>query len=181
MEAAPSLSEVLGTIPDPRDASGRRYPLPVILNLVVVATLAGMRSLEAVAQFARDHGTPLAHALGFRSAKTPCKATLSNLLRQLDPEAIEAALRRWIVARCPDLGDQLCIDGRTVRGTRTGTVPGVHLLAADAPHVAAVVAQIRVDGRTNEHEAALELLGVLPLAGTVVWSSQRLVDSGKAV
>ena len=168
MEPAPSLTAVLATIPDPRDPSGRRYPLPVVLNLMVVATLAGMRSLTAIAQFARDHGTPLAHALGFRSAKTPCKATLSNLLRQLDVEAVEAALRRWITARCPDLGDQLCLDGKTVRGTRNGAVPGVHLLAAYAPHVAAVVAQIRVDGKTNEHKTALELLGVLSLTGTVV-------------
>ena len=157
MEAAPSLAEVLATIPDPRDPSGRRYPLPVLLNLVAVATLAGMRSLGAVAQFARGHGTPLAHALGFRSARTPCQATLSNLLRRLDVAAVEAALSRWVAARCPDLGDQRCLDGKTVRGTRKGTIPGVHLLAAYAPHVAAVVAQVRVDGKTNEHKAALEL------------------------
>jgi hypothetical protein len=61
MEAVPSLSEVLATIPDPRDPSGLRYPLPVVLTLVVVATLAGMRSLEAIAQFARDHGTGVPH------------------------------------------------------------------------------------------------------------------------
>jgi hypothetical protein len=168
MEAAPSLSEVLTTIPDPRDPSGLRYPLPAVLNLLVVAALAGMRSLEAAAQFARDHGAPLAHALGFRSARTPCKATLSNLLRRLDVDAVEGALGRWVVARCPDLGDQLCLDGKSARGTRDGAIPAVHLLAAYAPHVAAVVAQIRVDRKTNEHKAALELLGVLPLAGTVV-------------
>lgn len=168
MEAPPSLSEVLATIPDPRDASGLRYPLPAILNLLVVAALAGMRSLEAAAQFARDHGQPLTHALGFRSARTPCKATLSNLLRRLDIDTVEDALTRWVVARCPDLGDQLCLDGKSARGTRDGSIPAVHLLAAYAPHVAAVVAQIRVDRKTNEHKAALELLGVLPLAGTVV-------------
>jgi hypothetical protein len=168
MDAPPSLSEVLAAIPDPRKRSGLRHPLPAILNLLVVATLAGMRSLEATAQFARDHGEPLAHALGFRSAKTPCKATLSNLLRQLDVEAVEAALRRWVLARCPDLGDQLCLDGKTVRGSRDGILPAAHLLAAYSPHVAAVVAQIRVDRKTNEHKAALELLGILPLAGTVV-------------
>ncbi|MFO0951324.1 MAG: hypothetical protein U0835_09270 [Isosphaeraceae bacterium] len=42
-------------------------------------------------------------------------------------------------------------------------MPGVHLLTAYAPEVAAAVAQMRVDGKTNEHKAALELLGVLPL------------------
>jgi len=168
MEATPSLSEVLAAVPDPRDPSGLRHPLPAVLNLLAVATLAGMRSLEAVAQFARDHGAQLAHALGFRSAKTPCKATLSNLLRRLDVDAFEAAVGRWVAARCPDLGGQLCLDGKTARGSRDGAAPAVHLLAAYAPHVAAVVAQIRVGGKTNEHRAALELLGILPLAGTVV-------------
>jgi hypothetical protein len=168
MEAPPSLTEVLATIPDPRSASGRRYALPCILNLMATAMLAGMRSLEAIAQFARDHGTPLTHALGFTSRRTPCKATLSNLLRRLDVAAYEAALARWVAARCPDLGDQLCLDGKAARGSKGDGLPGAHLLAAYAPHVAAVVGQIRVDQKTNEHKAALELLGVLPLAGKVV-------------
>lgn len=167
MDTPPTLSAVLATIPDPRGASGLRYPLPAIFNLLVVSALAGMRSLTAAAQFARDHGAPLAHALGFRSAETPRKATLSNLLRQLDAAAVEAALGRWVVARCPDVGPQPCLDGKTARGSRDGTIPAVHLLAAYAPHVAAVVAQIRADGKTNEHKAALELLGVLPIQGTV--------------
>jgi DDE_Tnp_1-associated/Transposase DDE domain len=168
MEAPPSLSEVLATIPDPRGASGLRYPLPALFNLLVVAAFSGMRSLTAAAQFARDHGTPLAHALGFRSARTPCKATLSNFLRQLDVQAVEAALSQWVLARCPELGEQICLDGKSVRGSRDGSIPAVHLLAAYASQVAAVVAQIRVDGKTNEHKAALELLGVLPIRGTVV-------------
>jgi hypothetical protein len=168
MEAPPSLSEVLAAIPDPRDPSGLRHPLPAIFNLLVVAALAGMRSLSAAAQFARDHGTPLAHALGFRSAKTPCKATLSNFLRLLDPKAVERTLGRWVVARCPDLGEHICLDGKTARGSRDGSIPAVHLLAAYAPRVSAVVTQMRVDRKTNEHKAALELLGILPLQGTVV-------------
>jgi hypothetical protein len=184
---AVSLSEVFATVPDPRAASGRRYPLTAVLNLLAVALLAGLRSLEAVAQFGRDHGQPLAHALGFRSRQTPCKATLSNLFRRLDAAAVEDALARWLTARCPELGGHLCLDGKTVRGSRAGAVPGVHLLAAYAPQVAGVVGQIRVDGTTNEHKAALELLGVLPLAGRVVTGDamfchrdvcQRIRDGG---
>ena len=31
-----------------------------------------------------------------------------------------------------------------------------------------MLAQIRVDAKTNEHKAALQLLGILPLVGTIV-------------
>lgn len=168
MDVPLSLTELFATLPDPRDPRGKQYPLPALLNLFAVALLAGMRSLEAIAQFGREHGQPLAHALGFRSRKTPCKAALSNLLRRLDVNAFEQALAGWVCVRCPDLGDTLAIDGKTLRGSATYQLPGVHLLAAYAPRVAAVVAQVRVAKKTNEHKAALELLGVLPLAGKVV-------------
>ncbi len=55
-----------------------------------------------------------------------------NLLRQLDADAVEAALGRWVLARCPDLGEQICLDGKTARGSRDGSIPAVHLLAAYA-------------------------------------------------
>src|SRR5690349_15302121 len=108
MATPTSLTEFFADIADPRSASGRRYRLSAILNLAAVAMLSGMRSLEAVAQFARDHGTALTHALGFTSAKSPCKATFSNIFRRLDVVAFEAALTRWILTRCPDVGEQLC-------------------------------------------------------------------------
>jgi hypothetical protein len=44
----------------------------------------------------------------------------------------------------------------------------VHLVALFAPAVQAVVGQIRVDAKTNEHKAALTLLGVTPVTGKVV-------------
>ena len=61
----------------------------------------------------------------------------------------------------------MAIDGKTLRGSRDGEVPGQHLVAAYAPAAHAVRAQIRVDAKTNEHEAALELLGIVPMAGSV--------------
>jgi predicted transposase YbfD/YdcC len=38
-------------------------------------------------------------------------------------------------------------------------------VAAYAPHIQAVLGQLRVDCKTNEHKAALELLGILPIKG----------------
>jgi DDE family transposase len=62
----------------------------------------------------------------------------------------------------------IAIDGKTTRASADGEVPGVHLLAAYVPAAAAVLAQVRVDGKSNEHKAALQFLGILPLKGKVV-------------
>jgi hypothetical protein len=167
--AAPfSLQEAFDLLPEVRQPRGLRHPLRAILNLTVVALLAGMKTLTAIAQFARDHGPDFAQALGFTHWPPPCTATLSNFFRRLDAAAYEDVLALWIKQRCPDLGEVIDLDGKTARGSASYQVPGVHLLSAYAPRVGAVLAQIRVDGKTNEHKAALEFLGVLPLRGKVV-------------
>ena len=163
-----ALTDVLADIPDPRSRHGRRHPPPAVLALVVFAVLLGRRGPDAIAQLGRDFGTPLAHALGFRRGKTPAKSMLSTLLRRLDPAAVEAALARWVASRLPPDVTHVSVDGKTLRGSRDGEVPGHHLLAAYAPQVQAVLAQVRVDATTNEHKAALQLLGLLPLRGRVV-------------
>ena len=169
MSEALSLLEELATVPDPRSRKGRLHPLRAILSLTVVATLAGCKSLDAIAQFGRDRGTALAHALGFTRGKTPNKSCLSKLFRRLDVAALEEALGRWILGRLQHHGwDAIALDGKTARGSADGDVPGVHLLTAYVPAAAAVLKQVRVDAKTNEHKAALKLLGVLPVGGKVV-------------
>src|SRR5262245_30303979 len=176
--AALSLLEALADVPDPRSRHGRIHPLSAILALTVLAMLRGCRGPVAIAQFGRDHGPPLAHALGFRRGKTPAASWLSDLFSRLDAVAFEAALSRWIQSRVsgnaqghPDPNkdqEPLAIDGKTLRGSRDGDVPGQHLVAAYAPSVDAVLVQVRVDAKTNEHKAALQLLGILPVKGRIV-------------
>jgi hypothetical protein len=164
-----SLVEALAVVPDPRDPRGKVHPLTAILSLTVVAILAGSRSLTAIAQFGRDHGVALAHALGFTRGLTPAKSCLSDLFCVLDVQALEDALSRWLRGRVASAGwEAICLDGKTARGSADGEAPGVHLLGAFVPAASAVIAQMRVDAKTNEHKAALRLLGVLPLAGKVV-------------
>jgi hypothetical protein len=182
-----SLVEVLATVPDPRKRRGRRHPLTAVLSLTVVAILAGCKSLEAIAQFGHDHGVALTHALGFTRGDSPTKGCLSKIFRRLDVEAFEAALRRWICSRVDQGWEALSVDGKTLRGSKNGDTPGIHLLAAYIPAAAAVIAQMRVDAKTNEHKAALQLLGVLPIKGKVVTGdamfthkdvAQKILDEG---
>ena len=188
--AARSLYEELAMIPDPRGARGRIHPLPAVLGLVTLALLMGRTSLNGIARFGRQYGTPLAHALGFRRGKTPSASSLSRTLRRLGGGAVEAALSRWVHGRIgPGAVAHISLDGKTLCGSRDGDIPGPHLVAAYAPAVEAVRAQVRVDAKTNEHKAALERLGLLPLAGTVVVGdamfcqrdlAARVIDAGGA-
>lgn len=164
-----TLFEALAVLPDPRSHHGRIHPLPAVLGLVALGLLLGRKSIQSIARFGRQHGAPLAHALGFRRGKTPTASTLCRTLRRFDAQQLEAILSRWIQDRLdPNTFEQISLDGKTLRGSRNGEVPGQHLVAAYAPAVEAVLAQIRVDSKTNEHKAALQLLGILPLKGKVV-------------
>jgi hypothetical protein len=169
MPASLALLDALAQIPDPRDPRGVRHPLPAVLSLAVLAMLSGCKGYEAIAQFGRDKGPALAHALGFRRGKTPAKSTFSVLFRDLDVAAFEAALSRWVASRLPPgAGLALGLDGKVARGSKDGEAPGHHLVAAYAADAQAVLAQVRVDAKTNEHKAALRLLGLLPVEGRVV-------------
>ena len=157
-----SLLEALASVPDPRNPRGVRYPLRAVLSLAVLAMLTGARSYAAIAQFGRQRGAALALALGFRHASTPGETALADLFGRLDAAAFEAALGRWVASRLPEGGLHVAIDGKCARGSRDGEAPGHHLVAAYAPAARAVLAQVRVDAKTNEHKAALVLLGILP-------------------
>jgi DDE_Tnp_1-associated/Transposase DDE domain len=177
MDTQPSplaLLDVLASIPDPRGRNGKRHPLNAILSLAVLAMMTGCKGVNAISQFGRDKGFALAHALGFRRGKTPCASTLSVLFRKLDIGVFEAVLGEWAGSRPasadppPDPEVVVSLDGKTARGSKDGEVPGQHLVSAFVAETRAVLGQIRVDAKTNEHKAALQLLGILPVAGSIV-------------
>jgi len=169
MEADISLMELLEGLDDPRAARGKRHPLPALLGLAVVGMLAGMTSYEAIVQYGKERGWEFLKLLGFTTQWGLCKATYSRVFRRIDAAAFEAIVSRWICGRLgPHDAPHLALDGKSLRGSRDGPTPAVHLLAAYAPDVQAVVAQLRVDAKTNELKAALEMLAILPIKGRVV-------------
>lgn len=169
MDAEQSLLELLEGVHDPRGAKGKRHPLSAVLGLAVVAMLAGMTSYEAIVQYGKERGRDFLYLLGFTRGRGLCKATYSRIFRRIDVADFEERVGRWIRGHLRT-GDaaHIAIDGKTVRGSRDGDTPAVHLVAAYAPDVHATVAQLRVDAKTNEHKAALQLLGILPIKGKTI-------------
>jgi hypothetical protein len=164
-----SLLERFAELRDPRSRHGRQYPLPSLLGLLVVGFLAGNKSLAAIAHFGRLRGHKLGHALGFKDGKMPCANTFTNAICDLDADHLDRIIGAYLLDRSDAGWQHIALDGKVVKGSRDGELPGVHLLAAYVPQASAVIAQMRVEATTNEHKASLRLLGIVPpLAGKVV-------------
>jgi DDE family transposase len=169
-----TLWEVLAQVPDPRDRSGKRHPLPVILALAVAAALCGYKGPTAIAEWSRNYGVEFARALGLTRAYPPCAATFCNVLRRLDREALEAALSAWAqqvleqLPPAPGTREVLAIDGKTLRGSAQQGALHVHLLSVLSHRLGLTLHQQAVADKTNEIGAIQEVLAALVLEGRVV-------------
>jgi len=187
------LIEVFAEIPDFRRCQGKRHPLPAILSLACCAMLCGYRSYSAIAEWGRNDGAGMAHALGF-THNTPCAATLHTVFRHVDRDAVEATLGAWAervvvsTPAAPSAGEAaIALDGKTLRGSRKQGAPGVHLLSALSHHLGLTLAQQAVDAKTNEITQVETVLRQLVLQGRVVTMdalltqrhiAQTIVDQG---
>jgi DDE_Tnp_1-associated len=166
--------EALTAVDDPRKARGKREPLSAILALAVAATLCGAEGYQAIADWGRNHGAEMAHALGFTRKKTPCAATFCNLFRRLDRAGFEQALARWVEAVLqalpPPQGtlEAIAIDGKTLRGSQRQGALDVHLLSALSHRLGLTLYQQAVADKTNEIGALPELLTGLLVKGRVI-------------
>jgi predicted transposase YbfD/YdcC len=170
-----ALAAHLASVPDHRHARGKRYPLPVVLTLAVIAKLAGQSRLKALAQSAKLRASDLAPLFGLSRPSMPHPSTWSRILGQaLDPLALEQALTSFFQpAPDPEVPARgsivLAIDGKTITGTiPLGKTRGVHLVAAYLPQEGVVLAQLAVDCKENEIVVMPTLLAALDLQGRVV-------------
>jgi DDE_Tnp_1-associated/Transposase DDE domain len=166
--SVPSLYELFLGLPDPRNPSGTRHSLAAMLTLTVTAMLSGAKTLTDIAQFGRRR-KKLRKVMGFTHKKSPCISTFHYLFKELDAAVFESTLKEWLMAHHACAGIQsVHMDGKALRGSRRGEVPGVHLLAVYSDKLGTALTEIPVDAKTNEHKAALELLRLIPLKGVLV-------------
>jgi hypothetical protein len=166
-QAGRTLWEALAEIPDRRGRKGRQYPLRAVLGLALAAMLAGADDLMAIFRWARRLPPEALQQFGLTQA--PCHATYHYFFRALDIAATEQVLGVWARGDAP-VG-HIAIDGKRLRGSAPAGHDGregVHLVAAFASRLQAVIGQLRVAPGSNEITAALALLQSLPLAGAVI-------------
>ena len=185
-----SLVEAFAEIPDPRHARGIRHGVLAIVLLGACAVLTGARSFAAIAEYAHDTGRAILDLLGVGTV-VPHASTIRRVLQDLDPDAVEAAMRTWALAQLADrpapdgvpVREQrqvLALDGKTVRGahiaTSTDTDAGSGGGGYRQPHLVSVLdlasgvvlGQVTVAEKSSEIAAFTTLLDDLDLTDVLI-------------
>jgi predicted transposase YbfD/YdcC len=161
---APYFSE----IKDPRrETKNKLHKLHDILMIVLCAVLSGIEDWVGMEEFAKEKEAWLRGFLELPNG-IPSHDTLSDVLGRIDPKAFNEAFMQWMQAVLPSLdGEQVCLDGKTLRGSRTGD-KAVHLMSAFVAKMRLVLTQQAVGEKANEITAIPDLLAMLDISGALI-------------
>jgi len=158
-------------LPDPR-AANARHELLEVLVIALAAMLCGAESCSDMADFGKAKEELLRLFLGLEHG-VPSHDTFSRVFRLLEPEAFEAAFRRFMAAFAKANGVKLtgvvAVDGKALRGAyeRGGKATPLHLVNVFAVEARMALAQQKAPGR-NETAGALKVLELLSLEGCII-------------
>ena len=169
------LIDFLATIVDPRKKRGVRYSSVALLALALCACISGVKSYDGMWDWAGSLSSEALRVLGFRRGRPPSESALRRFLQRLNPEEIDRKVGDWFLQQMTNgnplgtnlKGAAISIDGKTLCGSHNGTKKAIQLLGAILHKEGLVVAQKKVQDKTNEIPMVKELLDPLEMEGAI--------------
>jgi predicted transposase YbfD/YdcC len=145
------------------------HPLEAIIIITLLATICGAHNWVEIEQWGQAHHPWLAEFLDLHHG-IPSHDTFGRVFALLDPSRLQQAFTAWMRALADLAEDVIALDGKTIRRSldRAGGKGAIHVVSAWASTNELVLAQFKVDDKSNEITALPELLAMLNLHGSVV-------------
>lgn len=168
--AALALTEHFAALEDPRIERTKLHPLLSIVTIALCAVICGAESWDDIAMFGATKKEWFATFLDLPHG-IPSHDTFNRVFALLDPQQFRACFLSWMTAVAAILPAQvIALDGKTVRRSRDAASGqgAIHMVSAWASANRLVLAQVKVDAKSNEITALPELLKVLAIQGCIV-------------
>jgi predicted transposase YbfD/YdcC len=172
MERKPrTLLAHFANLPDPRLDRTKKHRLLDILVVAICAVIGGADSWPAVVTFGNAKLDWFRRFLELPNG-IPAHDTFARVFALLNPQKVQECFQSWLTALCDVPGVQhIAIDGKTLRGSRSGRGAARHALHfvhawAQAQHV--LLAGVATEAKSNEITAIPKLLELLDLHGAFV-------------
>lgn len=169
-----SLIQSLQEMRDFRATQGRRYPLWLIMLLVIMGTLSGCRSYYALEDFGVRHYPALSEKLGLTVNRLPSDTTFRRILQRLDFQLLAQLFQQWASCSIDTKPDEwVPIDGKSIKGTvrEPGTAYQnfISLVSVYSSQQGVVLATQQFETKTTSELTVVQtLLEALDLEGVVL-------------
>ena len=182
-----SLYRAFEHVRDGRKQKGKRYPMPLLLTLLMLGKLAGETSVNGIVDWIKERQGWLRCQLNWPK-RFPTNSTYSEALARCDAEQIvtviaSVLLKARAVEQCGSEPSRLqaqkqeetlthvAMDGKTVRSTlghESVGQPSVHLLSLYECQSGIVLTQRAVRSKENEMSAAAALIHPALVKGRII-------------
>src|SRR5579859_2061896 len=174
-------------VADGRKKKGKRYPLPLLLTLLLLGKLAGETSVNGIVEWIKERQGELRRQLHWPK-RFPTNSTYSDALARWDAQQIATVIAAVLLkARAVEQGGSepsrlqatqqeetlthVAMDGKTLRGTlghESEEQPSVHLLSLYECQSGIVLTQRAVHSKENEISAAAALVHPALVKGRII-------------
>jgi hypothetical protein len=111
-----NLIEHLQQVPDFRTQP--RYPLWVILVLIIMGTMSGCTGYRALEDFVKRHQKELLEMMDLPQSRLPCYSTLRKAMVRVNFESFTQAFNHWASeAFTVPAQEQIPVDGKSIKAT----------------------------------------------------------------
>jgi predicted transposase YbfD/YdcC len=176
---AVSLYQAFEKVKDGRGKKGKRYPLALILTLIMLGKMAGETKIEGIIDWINGRKKEIKRLLNWPKG-FPTNKTYTDTLAKCDHHEIAKAIARVIIKareekQCKNRSAQLmeqemdgeerlihtAVDGKVLRGTRKhvrANQPSVHLLSFYECESGIVLDQFSIEKKKNEYSKCIAIL-----------------------
>lgn len=168
-DVSKSFESHFGDLKDPRIERTKLYPLSEILFVVLTGSVCGAESWRDFVLFGEERLDFLQEYYPFENG-IPSKNTFSRVLAALDTEAFKKCFIEWVKSLQTILNEVIAIDGKTLCNSfdKVAGTKAIHMVSAFATGARLVLAQQKVDEKSNEITAIPKVLSLLDLKGHIV-------------
>lgn len=164
------LKSHFGELDDPRAQHSIEHQLIDIVMVTICAVICGAEGWGEIENYGKAKQAWLGTFLELPNG-IPSHDTIERLFARLRPAQLQQCFVNWVEAVFEiSQGQLIALDGKTLRGSfeKGGKRSIVHMVSAWATQNRIVLAQRKVNEKSNEITAIPELLKMLDLEGAVV-------------